>query len=168
MCELLIKRRLQINKLVGSIQLDLLNERSAIVPAARLDQQLCFALYSASSKLTSIYRPLLAPLDLTYTQFIVLMALWEQDHISISLLAKKTSLSKATMTPLLKRLERKALIKRQTLKDNEREKNIVLTKAGQRLSKQSISITEQAFCGTGLTRKEAEQAMSLCHKLIAS
>lgn len=132
---------------------------------AKLDQQLCFALYSASSKLTSIYRPLLDPLDITYTQFVVLMALWEEDGIAISRLAERTSLSKATMTPLLKRLEQKGLIERQTLKENERQKNIVLTNAGKKLSKQSIDITEQAFCGTGLSRKEAEQAIKLCHKI---
>ena len=66
---------------------------------ATLDTQLCFALYSASNQLTSIYRKLLEPLDLTYTQFIVLMALWEKDDISISELADKAGLGKATMTP---------------------------------------------------------------------
>lgn len=135
------------------------------MPAAKLDKQLCFALYSASSKLTSIYRPLLEPLDLTYTQFVVLMCLWEEDGIAISRVAERTGLSKATMTPLLKRLEQKGLIERKILKTNERQKNIVLTKAGQQLSEQSIDITEQAFCDTGLSRKEAEQAIALCHKI---
>ena len=77
---------------------------------AQLNEQLCFALYSASNHLTSIYRPLLESLGLTYSQFIVLMALWEKDNISISQLAKNTKLSKATMTPLLKRLEQKELV----------------------------------------------------------
>jgi DNA-binding MarR family transcriptional regulator len=135
------------------------------MPAAILDQQLCFALYSASSRLTSIYRPLLDPLDLTYTQFVVLMSLWEEDGVAISRLAERTCLSKATMTPLLKRLELKGLVERQRLSGNERQKNIVLTKAGKQLSKKSIGITEQAFCGTGLSRKEAEQAINLCQKI---
>ena len=89
---------------------------------ARLDSQLCFALYTASSRLTSIYRPLLDPLGLTYPQFIVLMALWEEDNVSITSLAEKAGLSNATMTPLLKRLESKKLIERKTLESNERQK----------------------------------------------
>lgn len=134
---------------------------------AKLDEQLCFALYSASSHLTSIYRPLLEPLGLTYTQFIVLMALWQKDEISISQLAEKAGLSKATMTPLLKRLEQKGLIHRKVLVDNERQKSIVLTEAGRAISLQSAEITNNAFCATGLTKQEASDMIALCHKLVS-
>jgi len=123
---------------------------------AKLNEQLCFALYSASNHLTSIYRPLLKPLNLTYTQFIVLMALWEEDAISISQLAKKTKLSKATMTPLLKRLEQKKLVQRLILPENERQKSIELTDVGRRLSKKSLGVTKQAFAATKLSPKEAK------------
>jgi len=140
--------------------------RNDFLPAARLDEQLCFALYSASSRLTSIYRPLLAPLGLTYPQFIVLMALWEEDAISISQLADRAGLSKATMTPLLKRLEQKGLIQRQLLADNERQKSVVLTEAGRTLSLQSSDITERAFCATNLTKQQAHDIMALCQKLV--
>lgn len=133
--------------------------------AAQLNNQLCFALYSASNRLTSIYRPLLEPLGLTYTQFIVLMALWEEDNISISNLAEKAGLSKATMTPLLKRLEQKQLILRQVLADNERQKNIALTERGRALSKQSLGITEKAFCASGLTKQQANDVIALCKKI---
>ncbi|MGH1438886.1 MAG: MarR family winged helix-turn-helix transcriptional regulator [Cellvibrionaceae bacterium] len=132
---------------------------------ARLHEQLCFALYSASSRLTSIYRLLLEPLDLTYTQFVVLMALWEEDGISISQLATKTGLSKATMTPLLKRLEKKQLIERQMLEGNERQKHIVLTEIGRELSYQSGDIAQNAFCTTGLSSEEASELMLLCKKI---
>lgn len=135
--------------------------------AARLDSQLCFALYSASSHLTSIYRPLLEPLDLTYTQFIVLMALWEEDEVSISQLAERAHLSKATMTPLLKRLEQKELISREMLEGNERQKNIVLTDSGRALSKKSKAITDNAFCATGLSKQEADTLIELSKKLIS-
>jgi len=132
---------------------------------AKLDEQLCFALYSASSQLTSIYRPLLEPLGMTYTQFIVLMALWQKDEISISQLAEQAGLSKATMTPLLKRLEQKGLILRKVLVDNERQKSIVLTEAGRDISLQSAEITNQVFCATGLTEQEAKSMIALCQKL---
>jgi DNA-binding MarR family transcriptional regulator len=133
---------------------------------AQLNEQLCFALYSASNHLTSIYRPLLEPLGLTYTQFIVLMALWEKDNISISELAKKAKLSKATMTPLLKRLEQKELIERQMLAGNERQKNIALTDAGRLLSQHSTKITEQAFCLSKLSKEQAKTLIELCHQLV--
>ena len=135
---------------------------------ARLDSQLCFALYSASSHVTSIYRPILEPLDLTYTQFVVLMALWEQDTISISQLAHKAGLSKATMTPLLKRLEQKGLINRELLPDNERQKSIVLTTAGRALGEESNAITEQVFCQTGLSIEEAHTLIRLSKKLLTT
>ena len=133
---------------------------------ARLDQQLCFALYSASNRLSSIYRPLLEPLGLTYTQFIVLMALWEKDAISISQLAERTGLTKATMTPLLKRLEQKGFIERQRLADNDRQKSMVLTSSGRALSLQSGEVTQKAFCGTGLTKEEAHALIATCQQII--
>ncbi len=135
---------------------------------ARLDEQLCFALYAASNHLTSIYRSLLEPLDLTYTQFIVLMALWEKDDISISQLADKAGLSKATMTPLLKRLEQKGFILRRVLDDNERQKSVTLTEAGRQLSLQSAEITQQAFCETTLSRQQAKDIIKMCQKIVKS
>lgn len=135
---------------------------------AKLDSQLCFALYSASSHLTSIYRPILESLDLTYPQFIVLMALWEKDNVSISFLANRTQLSKATMTPLLKRLEKKGFIIRQMLPENERQKNIVLTDAGRKLSLESSRITDEVFCATGLTKKQAKEMIAICLHIVKS
>ncbi len=132
---------------------------------AKLDKQLCFALYSASHQLSSIYRPLLEPLGLTYTQFIVLMALWEKDNILISQLAQRAGLTKATMTPLLKRLEEKGLIKRVVPSDNERQKNIVLTDSGRELSFKSGDVTKQAFCETALSESEAKEIIALCKKI---
>ena len=133
---------------------------------AKLDSQLCFALYSASNHITSIYRPVLDPLDLTYPQFVVLMALWEQDDVSISQLAKRTGLSKATMTPLLKRLENKNFIQRNILADNERQKSITLTEEGRELSNKSAEITSHVFCATGLSDKQANMMISLCKKIV--
>jgi DNA-binding MarR family transcriptional regulator len=133
--------------------------------AAPLDKQLCFALYTTTNKITSIYRTLLEPHDLTYTQFVILMLLWEKDGISISQLAKKAQLTKATMTPLLKRMEQKGLIQRQMLSDNERQKSIMLTEQGKQLSDYSLDITERVFCATGLTSDEAATIIRLCNKI---
>lgn len=133
---------------------------------AQLDSQLCFALYSASNHVTSLYRPLLDAHDLTYPQFVVLMALWEEDNISISDLAKKSGLGKATMTPLLKRLEHKAFIQRKVNPNSERQKVITLTEAGRALSEQSGEITQQVFCATGLSEQQAKSMISLCHLMV--
>ncbi len=138
------------------------------MPIASLDNQLCFALYSASNRITAIYRPILASHDLTYTQFIVLMSLWKKDGVSISYLAKKTGISNATMTPLLKLLEKKQFITRQMLPENERQKNIVLTNKGKDLSLASEAITEQAFCETGLTKTQSKELIKYCSSIISS
>lgn len=70
-----------------------------------LGEQVCYTLYSTSNVVTQAYKSLLTPLRLTYPQFVVMMALWQKDHISVTQLALTVGLSKATMTPLLKRLE---------------------------------------------------------------
>ena len=133
--------------------------------AARLEDQLCFALYSASSRLTAIYRPILDPLGLTYPQFVTMMALWEVDGVSITDLASRTGLSKATMTPLLKKLESKSLVKMMKVSSDDRQKCVTLTDIGRDLAAESTSATEDAFCATGLTRKQAKSMIGLCHKI---
>jgi DNA-binding MarR family transcriptional regulator len=114
-----------------------------------------------------IYRSLLEKLDLTYTQYIVLMALWETNNISITELARRTGLSKATMTPLLKRMEKKQLIERQQLEGNERQKNIMLTDLGSNLSTEAEKVADQAFAATGLSEKQAQKLIKLCQMITA-
>lgn len=133
---------------------------------AKLDTQLCFALYSASNHLKKVYRPLLEPYDLTYTQFLVILALGEQNNVSVSCLAKRVGINKATITPLLKRLEEKDFIKRTIQKSDERQKNITLTNNGNNLLLQSSEITNNAFCSSGLSKKEAQEMIKLCQKII--
>lgn len=133
--------------------------------AARLSDQLCFALYSASNRMTAIYRPILERLGLTYPQFVVMMALWESDGVSITELASRTGLSKATMTPLLKKLELKALISLERVPGNDRQKQVTLTRQGRGLAPRSLKAAEDALCATGLTRKQAESMIDLCGRI---
>ncbi|MET1254213.1 MarR family winged helix-turn-helix transcriptional regulator [Aliikangiella maris] len=130
-----------------------------------LNDQICFALYSTSNSITQAYRELLHPLRLTYPQFVVMMALWEQDNVSISTLANRIGLSKSTMTPLLKRLQSSGYINRGYKEDDEREKQIQLTESGVAIAQTAKNITQQAFCATGLTCNEAEQLIAMCQKL---
>jgi len=109
--------------------------RSGETPAASagvatLDQQLCFALYSASGLMTKLYRPLLDPLGLTYPQYLAMLVLWERAPSTVGALGETLGLDSATLTPLLKRLEAAGLIKRTRGKHDERQVLIALTAEG--------------------------------------
>jgi DNA-binding MarR family transcriptional regulator len=134
--------------------------------APRLGEQLCFALYAASNVLTRAYRSLLEPLDLTYPQFVVMMALWEKDGVSITYLAACTKLGMPTMTPLLKRLEEKKLLERNASPADDRQKLIVLTAEGAALAAQGETVTREAFRRTGLQPSEAKRLLDLCQQMI--
>ena len=134
--------------------------------APRLNEQLCFALYAASNILTRAYRSLLKPLGLTYPQFVVMMALWEEDGVSITHLASCTKLGLPTMTPLLKRLEEKKLLKREASPTDDRQKLVVLTIEGKALAAQGEAVTREAFRRTGFQPSEAKQLLDLCQQMI--
>ena len=101
----------------------------AAVPQLRLDNQLCFALYAASGLVTRAYRPLLEPLGLTYPQYLVMLALWERDGLTVSELGERLFLDSGTLTPLLKRLESADLLVR--LRDVQDERRVRITLTGQ-------------------------------------
>ncbi|WP_306141739.1 MarR family winged helix-turn-helix transcriptional regulator [Roseibium sp. MMSF_3412] len=130
-----------------------------------LDQQLCFAVHAASNRISDLYRPLLAEHGLTYAQYTTLMALAEEDGVSITHLATRLGVAKATMTPLLRKLEEKALITRKMDDESERQKSIRITEAGRELLSQSCHATEIVFATTGLTEKQANDLIALCKKV---
>lgn len=130
--------------------------------------QVCYALYSTSSQITQAYRSLLQPLKLTYPQFVVMMALWEKDNITVTLLAERVGLSKATMTPLLKRLELLGYANRELSAGDERQKYITLTEEGQALAQEANRVAHEALCATGLNNDEASQLIKLCSKIKTS
>jgi len=98
-----------------------------------LDKQLCFALYSASLAMTKVYKPLLAPLGLTYPQYLVMLALWEEDAQSVSQLGEKLALDSGTLTPLLKRLQAQGQLSRERDAEDERRVIVRLSDAGRHL-----------------------------------
>ncbi len=101
--------------------------------ALLLDNQLCFALYSASLAMTKLYKPLLAELGLTYPQYLVMLVLWERDALMVSELGERLFLDSGTLTPLLKRLEAAGLVTRIRALDDERRVHVSLTPAGRKL-----------------------------------
>lgn len=108
--------------------------------ALQLDNQLCFALYSASLAMTKLYKPLLEEMGLTYPQYLALLALWEQDGLSVSELGERLFLDSGTLTPLLKRLEAAGLISRLRDAADERRVLIRLTADGRHLKARALRI----------------------------
>ena len=108
--------------------------------ALKLDNQLCFAVYSASLAMTKLYKPLLDKLQLTYPQYLVMLALWESDGLMVSQLGERLSLDSGTLTPLLKRLELNGLVSRLRDVADERRVHIHLTAAGRKLKTRAAGI----------------------------
>jgi MarR family transcriptional regulator, organic hydroperoxide resistance regulator len=108
--------------------------------ALLLDNQLCFALYSASLAMTKLYKPLLDELGLTYPQYLVMLVLWEGDGLMVSELGQRLSLDSGTLTPLLKRLESAGLVSRMRDAADERRVHIRLTAAGRRLKTRAAQV----------------------------
>ena len=123
-----------------------------------LDNQLCFPLYAASKELTRRYKPFLDPLGLTYTQYVTMMALWEQDNIPVKDLGKRLYLDSATLTPLLKRLETHGYVTRRRSKEDERSVLISLTDEGRQLRERALDVPR---CMGGCINMDPEDALRL-------
>lgn len=111
----------------------------------KLEHQLCFAFYTCSREMMKLYRPLLSPLGLTYTQYITLLSLWERDGVTVKELGAKLFLDSGTLTPLLKKLEAMGLITRTRDKEDERSVIIELTAKGQDLREQAAEVPTKLY-----------------------
>lgn len=120
--------------------------RTAKVEALRLENQLCFALYAATNRLTRLYQPLLAKLGITYPQYLVLLVLWEQAPRAVGEIGLALDLDSGTLTPLLKRLEAAGFVTRIRDTADERRVIISLTEAGVRLRDRAAEIPGQLAC----------------------
>jgi DNA-binding MarR family transcriptional regulator len=122
--------------------MDAINHTAPVIAphVPTLDQQLCFALYSSTLAMNKLYRKLLRKLDLTYSQYLVMMVLWERDEQPVSGLGDKLFLDSATLTPLLKRMEQAGLVTRTRSASDERQVIIALTPAGSALREQAKDI----------------------------
>ncbi|MDF2948435.1 MAG: MarR family transcriptional regulator [Sedimentibacter sp.] len=114
--------------------------------ALKLENQLCFSLYALSREVIKTYKPLLDPFDLTYTQYITMMVMWEENEITFKELGKKLYLDSGTLTPVLKKLESKGLIMKYRNKDDDRVVTIELTDKGRELREKIIDVPEKVYC----------------------
>lgn len=133
-----------------------------------LDKQICFSLYAANRAITSRYRPLLAELDLTYPQYLVMLVLWERARADqttrVSDLGVRLRLDSGTLTPLLKRLALRGLIRRERSLDDERVVTIALTAEGAALREMAAQIPQKLLCGLDV---DPERLLALRNELNA-
>lgn len=134
--------------------------------ALRLKNQLCFPLYAVSNLITRKYKPLLDRLDLTYTQYIVMMVLWEEGQVNEKYLCDALCLKSNTMTPLLKKLQEKGYIRKE--KDGRDERNLVitLTEQGEALQEQALCVPEAIAKEFHLTPEEALFLYRILYKML--
>jgi MarR family transcriptional regulator, organic hydroperoxide resistance regulator len=137
----------------------------------QLDNQLCFALYSASLAMTKLYKPLLDELGLTYPQYLAMLVLWEHDGLMVSEIGERLYLDSGTLTPLLKRLEASGLISRIRAVEDERRVHITLTTAGRKLKAKAAKIPDciltAAQCPVPELMALTRQVQALRQRLVA-
>lgn len=118
---------------------------------ARVDEQLCFALYAASRAMTSFYRSLLDELHITYPQYLVLLCLWERDGVTVREIGDALRLDYGTLSPLLKRMETSGLVHRARSAEDERAVRVSLTATGREMEGRAAAFPSAVVAATGLS-----------------
>ena len=132
----------------------------------KLENQLCFPLYACSREIVKKYKPYLDELDLTYTQYITMMVMWERKQINVKELGECLFLDSGTLTPLLKKLEQKGWVTRQRAKSDERVLIVTLTPAREELRKQAVTVPQKMACCVKLSQEEVRTLYTLLYKLL--
>lgn len=132
----------------------------------KLSNQLCFPLYACAKEIVRRYRPYLDELDLTYTQYITMMVLWEQEETSVKDLGSKLFLDSGTLTPVLKSLETKGYIRRCRSADDERVLIASLTEAGKHLRDRAVCVPDRVASCVNLSPEDAQTLYTLLYKVL--
>jgi DNA-binding MarR family transcriptional regulator len=135
-------------------------------PQLLIENQICFPLYSAANAVVRAYRPFLDELGITYLQYIVLMVLWQESSLNVKELGQRLRLDSGTLTPLLKRLEKKGLVERRRSDQDERLRIITITREGLRLKAKSVDIPQKLACTIGLSQAQGQELKKLCEQLL--
>ncbi len=135
--------------------------------ALKLDNQLCFPLYAVSKEIVRRYTPFLNEIDLTYTQYIAMMVMWEHREMSVKELGKKLLLDSGTLTPLLKTLEKKELVTRVRSKEDERFLVVSITDKGMKLREKAVDIPAKIGGCVQLSKEDAVQFYATLRKLLS-
>ena len=134
--------------------------------AMKLANQLCFPLYAAARNVTGLYTPWLKPLGLTYTQYIVLLVLWEQDGISVTGIGEKLMLDNGTLSPLLKKMEQAGYVERRRSREDDRVVEITLTDAGRALQERAKDVPGHVAGCIDLPPEKAQMLYALLYELL--
>jgi DNA-binding MarR family transcriptional regulator len=134
----------------------------------RLDQQVCFALAVAARNVIALYRPVLEPLGLTHPQYLVMLALWESSPLTVRELGRQLSLEPATLSPLLKRLEKSGLVSRERHPADDRALAITLTEKGRQLRRKALEVPPQIISRLGMGLDELEALHRSLTRVIAA
>ncbi|MBR1472174.1 MAG: MarR family transcriptional regulator [Lachnospiraceae bacterium] len=132
----------------------------------KLENQVCFPLYACAKEVVRRYRPLLDPFDLTYTQYIAMMVLWEEKEVNVKTLGEKLYLDSGTLTPLLKKLETKGYVKRERSMQDERNLHVTITAEGEQLKQQLHSVPGAMAECVCLEPEDAAELYRLLHKVL--
>lgn len=117
-----------------------------IYETIKLENQICFSLYVASKEIIRLYKPLLEKYNLTYTQYLTMMVIWEKDNISIKELGEKLRLDSGTLTPLIKKLEKMELVEKYRDADDERVVRVTLLEKGNEMKKNIVEVPKNLMC----------------------
>ena len=132
----------------------------------KLENQLCFPLYAASREILRKYTPLLKKLDLTYTQYIVMMVMWDKKSLTVGELGKSLYLDTGTLSPLLKAMEEKGLLSRNRDKNDERVVTVTITKKGEELREKALCVPESIGKCLNLSTEEAKTLYTILYKIL--
>lgn len=132
----------------------------------KLDNQLCFSMYTASRLITRLYQPHLKKIDLTYLQYIVMLVMWEREKIVLKELGELLYLDSGTLSPLIKKLEKKDLVKKQRSEQDERVLEVEITKKGKKLKEKAKNIPFEIAEETGLTMEQYQNIKKMTDDFI--
>ncbi|MCR5145361.1 MAG: MarR family transcriptional regulator [Lachnospiraceae bacterium] len=132
----------------------------------KLDNQLCFPLYAVSKEIVRKYKPFLDEIDLTYTQYIAMMVVWEEKSVSVKDMGKRLFLDSGTLTPVLKTLEKKGLIERSRSKEDERNLIVTLTSEGEKIEEKAAEIPAKMGACLDIDEKDAAELYRILHKVM--
>ena len=134
--------------------------------ALKLSNQLCFPLYACAKEIVRRYKPYLDEIDLTYTQYIAMMVLWEHKHINVKDMGNYLYLDSGTLTPALKKLEQKGYLTRQRDKNDERVLNVTITQQGEALKEQAVQIPRKMQGCVAMDPEDAKTLYRILHKIL--
>lgn len=136
--------------------------------ALKLTNQLCFPLYAASRSVVNLYTPYLKPLGLTYTQYIVLLVLWEKDGITVGEICDKLMLDNGTLSPLLKKMQQAGYIERKRNQKDDRVVLVTLTEEGKAVQEKAKEIPKEVSSCIDLPSEKAQTLYDLLYELLAN